>query len=168
MNKHVKRPSGTGRVVGYQRVAAVDDETDCQLDGFELDEVFIDHASSKDANRPQLQAMIRHVRDGDEVVVNSLDRLAPSLDDLRRTVGHLAAKGVQVRFVKEGLTFGDTKESCAELMLSAMGAVGDFERALLLERQREDMAIAKNLYQGPQPSLTLGQSAAIARRTRRK
>lgn len=168
MNKHVRVPLRTGRVVGYQRIGTVDHTTDHQLDGIELDQMFIDHASVDDTNRPQLRALLRHVREGDQVVVHSMDRLARSLDDLRRIVGQLAAKGVQVRFIKEGLTFGDTSEPCAALMLSAMGAAGDFERALLLERQHQDMAIAKGLYRDERPSLTLAQTVAIARRTRRR
>lgn len=145
----------------------MDDNTDGQLAGIELDEVFTDHASSKDTNRLQLLAMIRHVREGDEVVVHSLDRLAPSLDDLRRTIGQLAAKGVQVRFIKEGLTFGafgNTSEPCATLMLSAMGAVADFERAVLRELQREEVAIAMDHNQDRKPSLTAEQATTVARR----
>lgn len=142
----------------------MDDNTDCQLEGIDLVEVFVDHASSKDTNRPQLLAMIRHVREGDEVVVESLDRLALSLDDFRRAVAQLTAKGVQVRFVKEGLVFGDTSEPCAASMLSAMGAVADYERALLSERQREDIAAAKSLTNDRKPSLSAEQTAAVARR----
>ncbi|WP_420872842.1 recombinase family protein [Mycobacterium paragordonae] len=85
----------------------MDDNTDRQLEGIDLVEVFFDHASSEDTNRPQLLASIRHVREGDEVVVESLDRLALSLDDFRRAVAQLTAKGVQVRFVKEGDVVGD-------------------------------------------------------------
>ena len=155
-----------GQIVGYQRVSTVDQNTDRQLDGIELDEVFTDHASGKDTNRPQLQAMIKHVRKGDEVVVHSMDRLARSLVDLRRTVDELTTKGVRVRFVKEGLTFGDTTDPCATLMLSVMGAVAEFERALLLERQREGIAIAKTkgVYKGRKPSLSADQTAAVIRR----
>ena len=155
-----------GQIVGYVRVSTADQNTDRQLDGIELDEVFTDHASGKDTNRPQLQAMLNHVREGDEVVVHSMDRLARSLVDLRRTVDELTAKGVRVRFVKEGLTFGDTSDPCAMLMLSVMGAVAEFERALLLERQREGIAVAKTkgVYKGRVPSLTDDQAAAVARR----
>jgi hypothetical protein len=76
------------------------------------------------------------------------------------------AKGVRVRFVKEGLTFGDTSDPCATLMLSVMGAVAEFERALLLERQREGIAIAKTkgVYKGRRPSLSADQAAAVVRR----
>jgi len=157
---------GKGQIVGYVRVSTADQNTDRQLDGIELDEVFTDHASGKDTKRPQLQAMIKHVRKGDELVVHSMDRLARSLVDLRRTVDELTAKGVRVRFVKEGLTFGDTSDPCATLMLSVMGAVAEFERALLLERQREGIAIAKTkgVYRGRKPTLSAEQAAAIDRR----
>jgi DNA invertase Pin-like site-specific DNA recombinase len=131
-----------------------------------LDKVFTDHASGKDTNRPQFQAMRAHVREGDEVVVHSMDRLARSLVDLRRTVDELTAEGVRVRFVKEGLTFGDTDDPCAVLMLSVMGAVAEFERALLLERQREGIAVAKakGVYKGRRPVLTPEQSDEVKRR----
>lgn len=164
MTDHITGQLGTARTVGYQRISTVGHITNRQLDGVELDEVFTDRASSKDTNRPRLQAMIRHVCEGDEVVVHSLDRLATSLDDLRRTVGELAAKGVHVRFLKEGLTFGDASEPCAAMMLSAMSAVGDFERALLQERHREEVALAKNHNADRMPQLDPDQAAAIAQR----
>lgn len=155
-----------GQTVGYVRVSTADQNTDRQLDGLELDKVFTDHASGKDTNRPQMQAMLAHVREGDELVVHSMDRLARSLVDLRRTVDDLTAKGVRVRFVKEGLTFGDTNDPCAVLMLSVMGAVAEFERSLLLERQREGIAVAKTkgVYKGRVPSLDEYQAEAVVTR----
>jgi DNA invertase Pin-like site-specific DNA recombinase len=155
-----------GQTVGYVRVSTADQNTDRQLDGLQVDKVFTDHASGKDTNRPQFQAMRAHVREGDEVVVHSMDRLARSLVDLRRTVDELTGEGVRVRFVKEGLTFGDTNDPCAMLMLSVMGAVAEFERALLLERQREGIAVAKakGVYKGRRPVLTHEQSDEVKRR----
>src|ERR1700750_451446 len=91
--------------VGYIRVSTLDQNTDRQLDGQELDKVFTDKASGKDTKRPQLAAMLDYVREGDELVVHSMDRLARSLDDLRRMVLDLTGKGVHVKFVKENLTF---------------------------------------------------------------
>ncbi|ETZ52583.1 resolvase, N terminal domain protein [Mycobacterium avium MAV_120709_2344] len=157
---------GKGQIVGYVRVSTADQNTDRQLDGIQLDKVFTDHASGKDTNRPQFQAMMAHLREGDELVVHSMDRLARSLVDLRRTVDDLTAKGVLVRFVKEGLTFGDTNDSCAVLMLSVMGAVAEFERSLLLERQREGIAVAKTkgVYKGRVPTLDEEQAEAVAQR----
>jgi DNA invertase Pin-like site-specific DNA recombinase len=152
-----------GQTVGYVRVSTADQNTERQLDGLQLDKVFTDHASGKDTDRPQFQAMLAHVREGDELVVHSMDRLARSLVDLRRTVDDLTGKGVRVKFAKEGLTFGDTKDPCAVLMLSVMGAVAEFERALLLERQREGIAIAKSkgVYKGRKPALTDDQVAKL-------
>ena len=155
-----------GQVVGYVRVSTTDQNTERQLDGIQLDKVFTDHASGKDTNRPALSECLTYLRDGDTLVVHSMDRLARSLVDLRRIVDELTAKGVSVRFAKEGLTFGDTNDPCAVLMLSVMGAVAEFERSLLLERQREGIAIAKakGKYKGRVPSLTDEQAAEVSRR----
>ncbi|MDV3291905.1 recombinase family protein [Mycobacterium avium subsp. hominissuis] len=156
-----------GQTIGYVRVSTTDQNTERQLDGLELDRVFTDHASGKDTDRPALTECLGYVRDGDELVVHSMDRLARSLVDLRRTVDDLTGRGVSVRFVKEGLTFTrDTSDPCAVLMLSVMGAVAEFERALLLERQREGIAIAKTKgkYKGRAPSLTEEQAEAVAQR----
>lgn len=156
-----------GQTVGYVRVSTADQNTERQLDGLQLDRIFTDHASGKNTDRPALTECLGYVRDRDELVVHSMDRLARSLVDLRRTVDDLTARGVNVRFVKEGLTFtSDTAEPCAVLMLSVMGAVAEFERALLLERQREGIAIAKDkgVYKGRMPSLTEEQAEAVAQR----
>lgn len=158
---------GKGQTVGYQRVSTTDQNTARQLDGVQLDKVYTDHASGKDTNRPQLTAALDFVREGDTLVVHSMDRLGRSLIDLRRTVDDLAARGVTVRFLKEGLTFtSDAADPCAVLMLSVMGAVAEFERSLILERQREGIAIAKaaGKYTGRKPSLTGEQAEAVATR----
>jgi DNA invertase Pin-like site-specific DNA recombinase len=159
-------PWSQGQTVGYIRVSTADQNTERQLDGLHLDKVFTDKASGKDTNRPELQACLKYLREGDELVVHSMDRLARSLVDLRQTVDKLTAKGVRVRFAKEGLTFGDTSDPCAVLMLSVMGAVAEFERALLLERQREGIAVAKTkgVYKGRKPSLSPEQAEAVDRR----
>lgn len=152
--------------MGYVRVSTADQNTERQLDGLQLDKVFTDHASGKDTNRPQFQAMRSHVREGDELVVHSMDRLARSTVDMLNVVDELTAKGVRVRFVKEGLTFGDTNNPCNDLMLTVMAAVAQFERALLLERQREGIAIAKTkgVYKGRVPSLNEEQALEVDRR----
>ena len=81
--------------------------------------------------------MLDYVRDGDSVIVHSMDRLARNLDDLRGLVQQLTEKGIRVEFVKEGLTFTSEDSPMPKLLLSMMGAVAEFERALLKERQRE-------------------------------
>lgn len=156
-----------GQTIGYVRVSTADQNTERQLDGLQMDKVFTDHASGKNTDRPALTECLGYVRDGDELVVHSMDRLARSLVDLRRTVNELTERGVSVRFVKEGLTFTrDTADPCAVLMLSVMGAVAEFERSLLLERQREGIAIAKGkgVYKGRVPSLDEEMAEAVAQR----
>ena len=120
-----------GQRVGYVRVSTLDQRTDRQLDGVELDRVFTDKASGKDVVRPQLDALLAFVRDGDTVVVHSMDRLARNLDDLRRLVRALTGKGVRVQFVTENLTFTGEDTAMATLLLSVMGAFAEFERALI-------------------------------------
>jgi DNA invertase Pin-like site-specific DNA recombinase len=83
----------TGQTVGYIRVSSLDQNTDRQLDGQQLDRIFTDRLSGKDTARPELEAMIRYVRDGDTVIVHSMDRLARNLDNLRRLVRELTGKG---------------------------------------------------------------------------
>ena len=90
-----------GQLVGYRRVSTADQNAVRQLDGLLLDESFEDQASGKDVKRPQLEAMIKHVRKGDTVVCHSMDRMARNLDDLRKLVSSLTGRGVQVRFLTE-------------------------------------------------------------------
>jgi DNA invertase Pin-like site-specific DNA recombinase len=125
--------AGVGVRVGYIRVSSVDQHTDRQLDGIATDRTFTDKASGKDVARPQLDELIRFVRDGDTLVVHSMDRLARNLDDLRRTVRALTDRGVGVEFVKEQLTFTGEDSPMANLLLSVMGAFAEFERALIRE-----------------------------------
>lgn len=142
--------------VGYIRVSSVDQNTVRQLDGVGVDRVFTDRASGKDTARPKLEEMLAFVRDGDTVLVHSMDRLARNLDDLRRVVRTLTGKGVRVEFVKENLTFTGEDSPMATLLLSVMGAFAEFERALILERQREGITAAKQrgVYTGRTPALT--------------
>jgi DNA invertase Pin-like site-specific DNA recombinase len=142
--------------VGYVRVSSVDQNTVRQLDGIDVERTFTDTAPGKDTARPQLEELLAFVRDGDTVIVHSMDRLARNLDDLRRLVRTLTSKGVRVEFDKEHLTFTGEDSPMATLMLSVMGAFAEFERALILERQREGIAAAKQrgAYTGRKPALT--------------
>jgi hypothetical protein len=110
----------SGQRVAYARVSTLDQNTARQLDGVVVDRTFTDSASGKDVNRPQLAAMLGFVREGDTVVTHSMDRLARNLDDLRRIVRELTAKGVQVQFVKEQLTFTGEDTAMSNLLLSVM------------------------------------------------
>ena len=155
-----------GQRVGYVRVSSVGQNTARQLDGLLLDRVFEEKASAKDAHRPQLQALLAHVREGDTVVIHSMDRLARNLDDLRRLVRELTGTGVRVEFVKERLTFGGEDSPMATLLLSMMGAFAEFERALIRERQLEGIALAKKrgAYKGRARSLDPDQVAQMRAR----
>jgi len=146
----------TGQRVGYIRVSSIDQNPKRQLEGMNLDRVFTDKASAKDTNRPQLTALLTFVRDGDTIVVHSMDRLAHNLEDLRNLVQHQTTRGVRVEFVKEGLSFSGEDSPMAHLMLSVMGAFAEFERALLKERQREGIALAKKrgAYRGRKRTLS--------------
>jgi DNA invertase Pin-like site-specific DNA recombinase len=152
--------------VGYVRVSTVDQNTVRQLDGVEVERTFTDKASGKNTARPKLDEMIAYVRDGDTVLVHSMDRLARNLDDLRRLVRTITGKGVRVEFVKENLTFTGEDSPMATLLLSVMGAFAEFERALILERQREGIAAAKarGAYAGRRPALTADQANQLRAR----
>ena len=106
------------------------------------------------------------MREGDTVVVHSMDRLARNLDDLRRLVQSLTQRGVRIEFVKEHLTFTGEDSPMAHLMLSVMGAFAEFERALIRERQREGIALAKQrgAYRGRKKALAPERVAELQRR----
>ncbi|MBR8837006.1 MAG: recombinase family protein [Stigonema ocellatum SAG 48.90 = DSM 106950] len=110
-----------GQRIGYIRVSSTDQNPDRQLEGVETDKLFIDHASGKDTQRPQLEAMLAYAREGDVVVVHSMERLARNLDDLRRLVQQLTHRGISITFLKESLTFTGSDSPMAQLLLSVMG-----------------------------------------------
>lgn len=148
-----------GQSVGYIRVSTVDQNTGRQLEGINLDKVFTDKASGKDTERPQLKAAIDWVRAGDTLVVHSMDRLARSLEDMFRLVRELNNKGVSVQFMKENMTYSGKDDPRSMLMFGILGSFAEFERALIRERQREGIAIAKakGIYKGRQPKLDAEQ-----------
>lgn len=152
--------------VGYIRVSSFDQKTDRQLDGIKLDQVFIDKASGKDIQRPELEKLLAYVRTGDTIVVHSMDRLARNLDNLRQLVHEFTSRGVRVQFIKEGLTFTGEDSPMSTLLLSVMGAFAEFERALIRERQREGIELAKKrgAYKGRKKMLTTEQIRKIKER----
>lgn len=145
-----------GQRIGYIRVSSLDQNTVRQLDQVQVDRVFTDHASGKDTRRPALTELLAFARDGDTVVVHSMDRLGRNLDDLRGLVQALTQRGVCVEFIKEHLVFTGEDSPMAQLMLSVMGAFAEFERSLIRERQREGIALAKQrgAYRGRKKSLS--------------
>src|ERR1017187_7527475 len=152
-----------GKRCGYVRVSSVDQNTVRQLDGVQLDKVFTDKASGKDTNRPQLQAALDYVRDGDVLVVHSMDRLARNITYLLHTVESLNQRGVVVEFVKEGLTFTGDDSAISKLMLTIMGGVAEFERKMIRERQLEGIQKAKQAgkYRGRQSTMAGAQIKEI-------
>ena len=152
-----------GQRVGYKRVSTVDQKNDRQLLGVELSRIFEDKASGKSRERPALSEMLAYVRSGDEVLVHSMDRLARNLRDLLDLITQLTAKGVRISFIKEGIYITGEDSPMAKLMLQMMGAFAEFERSLILERQREGIALAKaeGVYKGRKPKLSKIQEEEI-------
>jgi len=156
----------SGQRIGYVRVSSLDQNPDRQLEQIPVDRTFTDKASGKDVARPQLDTLLRFAREGDTVVVHSMDRLARNLDDLRRLVQLLTGRGIRVEFVKEQLTFTGEDSPMATLLLSVMGAFAEFERALIRERQREGIALAKQrgVYRGRKKALSAEQRGELRQR----
>ncbi len=156
----------TGQRVGYVRVSSLGQCTDRQLDGMPLDQTFTDRCSGRDTNRPALNALLNHVRAGDTMVCHSLDRLARNLTDLRALVTDLTDRGVRVEFVKENLAFTGGDSPLQTLLLSMLGSVAEFERALIHERQLEGVALAKaaGRYKGGTPKLSSQRAAQLRER----
>ncbi len=130
--------------VGYIRVSTVEQHEDRQvkdlIENGKVSKVFIDKMSGKDTNRPQLKAMLDYVREGDTVVVSEYSRLARSTRDLIDIVETLKAKGVNVISMKENY---DNNTPQGRLILKIFMDIAEFERELMLQRQREGIAIAK-------------------------
>jgi DNA invertase Pin-like site-specific DNA recombinase len=158
-----------GQTVGYVRVSTLDQNTGRQLEQMKdehTDVIFEDRVSGKSLERPELDKLLKHVRKGDTVVVHSMDRLARNLRDLRNLVDDLTNRGVIIRFLKEHLEFTGEANSTAKLMLNIMGAVAEFEREMMLERQREGIALAKaeGKYRGGKFKLTQDRVTELRRR----
>ncbi len=155
-----------GQRIGYIRVSSFDQNPDRQLEHVQASRLFTDKASGKDTQRPELERLLAFVREGDTVVVHSMDRLARNLDDLRRIVQGLTKRGVCIEFAKESLTFTGEDSPMANLMLSVMGAFAEFERALIRERQREGIALAqqRGAYRGRKKALSPEQVAELRQR----
>lgn len=131
--------------IAYIRVSSVDQNTDRQLaDLKNIEKTFSDKCSGGTTNRPGLTALLEFIREGDVVHVHSIDRLARNLQDLLELVQRFRTKGVTLQFHKESMTFKPgTSDPMQDLMLNVMGAVAQFEKSLINERQREGIAKAK-------------------------
>ena len=143
-------------VVGYRRVSHSSQNLDRQeLEG--CDKVFEEKMSGAKRDRPELNRMLDYIRDGDEVRVHSIDRLARDLRDLQGIIEQINAKEATITFLKEQLTFRPSAEAdpFAKLQLHLMGAFAEFERSIIRERQREGIARAKErgVYAGRKASI---------------
>ncbi|KGO32885.1 hypothetical protein JT06_17700 [Desulfobulbus sp. Tol-SR] len=152
--------------IGYVRVSSLDQRPDRQLHGLSLHKVFTDTATGRDIARPQLAACLDYLRQGDVLHVHSIDRLARNLQDLLGVVTSLTQKGVAVVFHAENLTFTGDPDPFQRLQLQIIGAVAEFERSLIRERQREGIARARarGAHLGRRPVLTPAQVEELAAR----
>ena len=129
--------------VGYRRVSTIDQNLDRQELG-NVEKLFEEKISGKNKDRAALQEMLSFVREGDEVVVFSIDRLARDLRDLQSIVSQLNDNGATVTFLSERLSFSaDSDDAFAKLQLQMMGAFAEFERNIIRKRQAEGIAKAK-------------------------
>ncbi len=156
----------SGKKIGYIRVSSLDQNKERQLSGIKLDKSFVDKASGANISRPALKEMLNYVRDGDEVIVHSMDRLARNLIDLRKIVEDLVTQKVKITFVKENLTFTGDDTPMSKLLLSVLGAVAEFGRELIKENQREGIELAKKrgVFKGRKPALSEEQIVEIENR----
>ena len=142
-------------IVGYRRVSSFDQALDRQeLEGAER--IFEEKESGAKRDRPALLEMINYIRDGDTVIVHSIDRLARDLRDLQDIIEKINVKGAAISFQTEGLTFkADKADPIATLQLQMMGAFAQFERAIIRKRQAEGIAKAKDrgVYKGRKQSI---------------
>jgi DNA invertase Pin-like site-specific DNA recombinase len=129
--------------IGYVRVSTVEQNEQRQVEALKkhnIEKWFTEKVSAKDTNRPQLKEMIEFARAGDTIYIHDLSRLARSTKDLLSIVEQMQTKGIELMSNKEAI---DTKTPTGKLMLTMIGAIAEFERDNLLERQREGIAIAK-------------------------
>lgn len=142
--KIIERGKGVeGMNIAYIRVSTVDQNEQRQIEALEgknIDKWYIEKVSAKDTNRPKLQEMLEFAREGDTIYIHSFDRLARSTTDLLGLIEQMQEKGIHFVSNKENI---DTSTPTGKLMVTMIGAINEFERANLLERQREGIAIAK-------------------------
>jgi DNA invertase Pin-like site-specific DNA recombinase len=146
--------------IGYGRVSTRDQNPDSQHDALQAagcDEVFVDKASGKLASRPKLDEALRISRKGDQLVVTKLDRLGRSLEHLMALSKQLQAKQVDLVVLDQGI---DTSTAVGRMFFQILGAIAEFEHALMSERTRDglDAARARGRTGGQKPKLTARQA----------
>jgi DNA invertase Pin-like site-specific DNA recombinase len=129
---------------GYARVSSIEQNEARQIEALKAEgvyKIFVEKASAKDANRPVLKQLLNHIRDNDDTIcITDFSRLARSTKDLLNITDELKERNVKLVSLKENI---DTNTDKGKLMLALLGAINEFERANILERQREGIAIAK-------------------------
>ena len=136
----------TGKRIGYIRVSTVDQNPERQLEGIQLDKKFIEYASGTTIKRPQLQAMLDYIRDDDIVYVHAMDRMARNTRDLLKLVDIIVSKRATLHIVQQNLVFDGNQSAMSNLMLMIMGAIAEFEHALIKERQMEGIRRTKCVF----------------------
>lgn len=147
-------------IFNYKRVSTVIQNTERQLQDVPCDRLYEDKLSGKDTNRPEFQTMMNNLRFGDVINVHSLDRVGRNTKDILEIVQQVKDKGCVIHFHKENLKFDGTKtDMYSELLLTILAGFSAFERNIILERQREGIAIAKEkgVYKGRKSKLTKEQ-----------
>lgn len=142
-----------GKNIAYVRVSTIEQNEARQkeaLEPYQIDKWFIEKASGKDTKRPKLQEMLEYIREDDVVYVQEFSRLGRSTADLLAIVQKIEDVGAKFVSLKENF---DTKTPAGKLQMTMMAAIAEFERAMILERQREGIAIAKRAgkYKGRKP-----------------
>ena len=131
-------------IFNYIRVSTILQNTERQLPSVECDRVYEDKASGKDTERQQYQLMMSNLRSGDVINVHSLDRVGRNTKDILNLVEQVKEIGASIKFHKENLTFdGTSNDLYSDLLLTILSGFAQFERNIILERQREGIAIAK-------------------------
>ena len=147
----------SGQIVGYRRVSSSSQSLARQELPDVTGRIFEEKLTGARRDRPALQELLGYVRDGDEVHVHSIDRLARSLKDLEDIVAEIIGKGASVRFLKENLHFKPDQDSDAfqKLMFQMLGAFAEFERNMIKSRQAEGIKKAKadGKFKGKQPTI---------------
>lgn len=147
-------------IFNYLRVSSVLQNTDRQLLDVPCDREYEDKLSGKDTNRPQFLLMMANLREGDIINVHSLDRVGRNTKDILEIVQQVKDKGCLIHFHKENLKFDGTKSDLySDLLLTILAGFSEFERSIILERQREGIAIAKakGVYTGRRKKLSVEQ-----------
>jgi DNA invertase Pin-like site-specific DNA recombinase len=164
----VREKVGNGQEIGYIRVSSAGQNDERQLNGLNLDAIFREKISGSSINRPKLKECLKYLRNGDTLHIHSMDRLARNLKDLQTIVDSLIKKNVKVHFHKENLIFKGDNSPIDNLLLQVMGAVSEFERNLIRERQLEGIENArrKGKHLGRKKTLTKTQIKELKEMTK--